>query len=173
MEGNQRCGPRGARGGCCSRGCCGLHPELHRLAHGADRREAVASSCQWHFLLSAALITLIMPPFTHPSHWLLQLDGVDTIYICFAFDRDRKTVTHPEIHQIYEGVPTLKAALIENPDGGIAYGAPQQQHQVQYSAPPPYGAPPHQHQVQMYSAPPPYPGYAQQNPYSATSNGGN
>jgi len=103
----------------------------------------------------------------------LMLDGVDTIYICFAFDRDRKTVTHPEIHQIYEGVPTLKAALIENPDGGIAYGAPQQQHQVQYSAPPPYGAPPHQHQVQMYSAPPPYPGYAQQTPYSATPNGGN
>ena len=91
-------------------------------------------------------------PVIFPS----QLDGVDTIYICFAFDRDRKTITHPEIHQIYEGVPTLKAALIEQPDGNIAYGAPQQQ-------------------VQMYSAPPPpYPGYpnAQQTPYSASPYGG-
>ena len=54
-------------------------------------------------------------------------------------------MSHPEIHEIYEGVPTIKGALIEQPDGGLAYGAqqqpmvqPQQQQPVYSAQPPPY-----------------------------------
>ena len=96
---------------------------------------------------------LLSPPPSLPSP--AQLDGVNAIYVCFAFDRDRKIVTHPEIHQVYEGIPTLKGALIEQPDGGVAYGAPSAQHS---------------HQQPVYSAaPPPYdqqqpPAYGQQPP---------
>lgn len=101
-----------------------------------------------------------LPPPLLPS-LLAQLDGVNTIYICFAFDRDRKIVTHPEIHQVFEGVPTLKGALIEQPDGGVAYGAPsstQQSRQPIYSSPPPpYG----QQQPPAYGQPA-YPSYPPQ-----------
>ncbi|GAX82186.1 hypothetical protein CEUSTIGMA_g9614.t1 [Chlamydomonas eustigma] len=54
----------------------------------------------------------------------ILLDGVNTIYICYAFDRDRKVISHSEIHQVYEAVPSLKGSLIQQPDGQVAYAVP-------------------------------------------------
>lgn len=31
----------------------------------------------------------------------LLLDAVNTLYICYAMDKDQRRVTHPEIHAIY------------------------------------------------------------------------
>ncbi len=105
--------------------------------------------------------------------WTAQLDGVNSIYICFAFDRDRKVVTHPEIHHVYECVPTLSGALIQQPDGGVAYGAQQHDSAAPVYAqqqPAPGGHLYAPAQVQMYGVPagaPPSYGAAGQPMYGA------
>ena len=50
---------------------------------------------------------------------ILQLDIVNTVYICYALDRDANRVTHQEFHEIYNCLPTLQGAVIQNPDGGV------------------------------------------------------
>lgn len=72
----------------------------------------------------------------------LLLDIVDTVYICYAMDKDTHVVTRPEVHAIYQEVPTLVGPVIENPDGGLAYGAPvaAREQQPLYSAPAGYAA---------------------------------
>eukprot|EP00798_Chlamydomonas_sp_ICE-L_P028941 gene28941-32134_t len=53
----------------------------------------------------------------------LLLDIVNSVYICYAMDRDACTVTKPEFHDIFKEVSSAQGAVIQNPDGGIAYGA--------------------------------------------------
>ena len=48
------------------------------------------------------------------------------VFICWAIDRDSQTVSHPEVYSVLQTVP-LPGAVVEQPDGGIAYGAGQQQ----------------------------------------------
>ena len=48
------------------------------------------------------------------------------MFICWAIDRDSQTVSHPEVYAVLQTVP-LPGAVVEQPDGGIAYGAGQQQ----------------------------------------------
>jgi hypothetical protein len=50
------------------------------------------------------------------------------VFICWAIDRDSQTVSHPEVYAVLQTVP-LPGAVVEQPDGGIAYGAGQQQQQ--------------------------------------------
>ncbi|KXZ51690.1 hypothetical protein GPECTOR_11g140 [Gonium pectorale] len=65
----------------------------------------------------------------------LLLDAVNTLYICYAMDKDNRRVTHPEIHAIYSQVPGL---AVENPDGGVMYGAPDPAQPAPPPAPPAY-----------------------------------
>eukprot|EP00798_Chlamydomonas_sp_ICE-L_P031038 gene31038-7130_t len=53
----------------------------------------------------------------------MMLDVVNSVYICYAMDRDANTVTKPAFHKIFEELPNMQGALVQNPDGGIAYGA--------------------------------------------------
>ncbi|MEW5304380.1 MAG: hypothetical protein WDW36_006991 [Sanguina aurantia] len=69
----------------------------------------------------------------------MLLDICNTIYICFAIDRDSNTITKPEVHEIYMKVPSVMGSLVQQPGGDIVYGAPQAQ--------PTYGA--YQGQAQM------------------------
>ncbi|GIL71730.1 hypothetical protein Vretimale_835 [Volvox reticuliferus] len=79
----------------------------------------------------------------------LLLDAINTMYICFAFDKDQRRVTHPEVHSLFAQVPGL---TVENPDGNIMYGAPEpapepQRYTQQY---PPQQYPPQQYLPQQY-----------------------
>ncbi|GIL45985.1 hypothetical protein Vafri_3091 [Volvox africanus] len=62
----------------------------------------------------------------------LLLDAINTIYICYAFDKDQRCVTHPEVHSLFAQVPGL---TVENPDGNIMYGAPEPAPQPQQYPP--------------------------------------
>lgn len=54
----------------------------------------------------------------------LLTDCVDTVYMCYAHDRDQARVTQPEVHAIYEDLPSnKKGAVVQNPDGTIKYGS--------------------------------------------------
>lgn len=85
-----------------------------------------------------------------------QLDAVNSVYICFSLDRDRKVVTMPEVHDVYLALPALQGAgaVIEQPDGAVAYGA------ASHHAPPPQHIPGGYSSVAMTAVPPQptYPG---------------
>lgn len=95
----------------------------------------------------------------------LLLNIVDTVYICYAMDRDTRTITNAEVHAIYAEVPGVVGPVVENPDGGMVYGAPDREQQPLFAAPGGY-APAGQAYPPAYSAPayptypPPYPGSA-------------
>ncbi|GFR42645.1 hypothetical protein Agub_g3582 [Astrephomene gubernaculifera] len=88
----------------------------------------------------------------------LLLDAINTIYICYAMDKDQRRVTHPEIHAVYSQIPGL---AVENPDGGVMYGEPVPQQQPQATVPPPYPGvyAPAQYPPAGYPAYPAYPSY--------------
>ncbi|PNW73072.1 hypothetical protein CHLRE_14g617800v5 [Chlamydomonas reinhardtii] len=93
----------------------------------------------------------------------LLLDVVNTLYICFALDKDQRRVTHPEIHAIYNQVPGL---AVQQPDGNIVYGAPEPHHAPSPAQPPAYPsyppaggyAAPGGYATATYPAPGAYPG---------------
>lgn len=75
------------------------------------------------------------------------LSIVDAVYICFAMDKDRHTMTRPDVHQVYVLLPSNKAPMgvVEQPDGSYAFADARQQQQQQQSAyqpPAHYGAQP-------------------------------
>lgn len=56
----------------------------------------------------------------------ILLSVVDTVFICWVMDCDRKMVTHVEVHQVFAEVPLSKPSglAVQQPDGSYAY-APQ------------------------------------------------
>ncbi|KAG2485912.1 hypothetical protein HYH03_015356 [Edaphochlamys debaryana] len=52
----------------------------------------------------------------------LLLNVVDALFVCVAMDRDQGQVSSPEVHAVVCKLPTV-GALVQNPDGGLAYGA--------------------------------------------------
>lgn len=54
----------------------------------------------------------------------ILLSVLDAVFICWALDKDSQTVSHPEVYAVLETVP-LPGAVVEQPDGGIMYGAGQ------------------------------------------------
>lgn len=54
----------------------------------------------------------------------ILLSVLDAVFICWAIDKDSHTVSHPEVYAVLETVP-VPGAVVEQPDGGIAYGAGQ------------------------------------------------
>ncbi|GFH18108.1 uncharacterized protein HaLaN_14852, partial [Haematococcus lacustris] len=50
---------------------------------------------------------------------------VDAVFLCFALDRDMRTCTRVEVHQVYCCLPTV-GPVVEQPDGDVAYGRPPQ-----------------------------------------------
>ncbi|KAL6758844.1 plasma-membrane choline transporter-domain-containing protein [Haematococcus lacustris] len=55
----------------------------------------------------------------------LLLNVVDAVFLCFALDRDMRTCTRVEVHQVYCCLPTV-GPVVEQPDGDVAYGRPPQ-----------------------------------------------
>lgn len=54
----------------------------------------------------------------------LILNVIESVYICFALDRDLQAVTRAEVHAVYHQLPSVQGALVQNPDGSIAYAQP-------------------------------------------------
>ncbi len=49
---------------------------------------------------------------------------IESVFLCFAMDRDAARVTRAEVHVVYEELPPVKKhAVVQQPDGGVAYGA--------------------------------------------------
>lgn len=108
------------------------------------------------------------------SSWLvlsffasILLNMIDALYICYAMDRDTHSCTKLQIHEVYSCIP---GAIVQQPDGGYAYGAPHQSTQPQ-AYPGPYSAPGYQAYPAVpaaypgqYAAPQGQPGYPQQYP---------
>ncbi|KAG2453175.1 hypothetical protein HYH02_002499 [Chlamydomonas schloesseri] len=52
----------------------------------------------------------------------LLLNIIDSLFVCFALDRDAGQVSSVEVHAVLVKLPTV-GAVVQQPDGGIAYGA--------------------------------------------------
>lgn len=53
----------------------------------------------------------------------LLLNILDAVFVCFAWDRDTARVTREDVHVVLKQLPTV-GPVVEQPDGGLAYGAP-------------------------------------------------
>jgi len=107
---------------------------------------------------AVAFVTMLTMWFLLHFMASLLLNAVDSVYICFAMDRDRHIITQPFVHQIFEEVPSIKGAVIEQPDGGVVYGAPTAQPVAQHqpsAAQPMYGG--YAPAAQPYAPAPQYP----------------
>lgn len=60
------------------------------------------------------LLTRLTPPTT----------GCPAVFVCYALDRDSATISQPAVYAVFAAVP-LPGAVVEQPDGGMAYGAGQ------------------------------------------------
>lgn len=65
------------------------------------------------FLLSWAVVSFFAS---------LIINVVESVYICFALDRDMQAVTRYEVHEVYEKIPSIHQ-VVQNPDGSVAYAA--------------------------------------------------
>jgi hypothetical protein len=50
------------------------------------------------------------------------LNVVDAVFFCYAVDKDMQTVTRADVHDVFSQVPV--GVAVEQPGGGLAYGAP-------------------------------------------------
>lgn len=62
------------------------------------------------FLLSWAVVSFFAS---------LIINVVESVYICFALDRDMQAVTRYEVHEVYNKLPSVN--VVQNPDGSVAY----------------------------------------------------
>ena len=70
----------------------------------------------------------------------LLLDAVDTVFLCWAYDRDAHTATRADVEEVFgEVAKKMQApgAIVTQPGGGYAYGAglEQQAGSIQMQAP--------------------------------------
>jgi len=56
----------------------------------------------------------------------IVLSAVDTVFICWVMDCDRKTVTRVEVHEVFQEMPLAKPTgiAVEQPDGSFGYAPP-------------------------------------------------
>lgn len=54
----------------------------------------------------------------------ILLNVVEAVYFCYASDKDTQMVSNEEVHEIY-GLLPAKGAVVEQPEGQMMYGAPQ------------------------------------------------
>ncbi|GLC41131.1 hypothetical protein PLESTB_001794700 [Pleodorina starrii] len=93
---------------------------------------------QWGVPIVVGILAFILMAYLLSFVSGLLLDAVNTLYICYALDKDQRRVTHPEVHSMFAQIPGL---AVENPDGNVMYGAPdanqyqQPQQQYQYQQP--------------------------------------
>ena len=57
------------------------------------------------------------------------------MFVCWAIDKDSQTVSHPEVYAVFEAVPLPAGAVVQQPDGDLAYGAGQRDQRGQYQPP--------------------------------------
>lgn len=88
--------------------------------------------------------------------WVVQsffasvlLNIVDVVFVCYAMDRDTQAVTRPEVHDVMAQVPV--GVAVENPDGNVNYGAPQQNTGSYIPPADPAYAPPSRHQMDSHT----------------------
>ncbi|GAQ91794.1 hypothetical protein KFL_008560040 [Klebsormidium nitens] len=106
----------------------------HHNAPGFDREDAGALGAvegQVCFLVAFALLRLFSQ---------LLLSVVDTVYICFALDKNQGDVTRRQVHEIYEKLPSVKKGR-HGEDYEAAQGNGGQPYYA--SAPPVPGLPAH------------------------------
>ncbi|KXZ54375.1 hypothetical protein GPECTOR_5g454 [Gonium pectorale] len=53
----------------------------------------------------------------------LLLNVVDALFVCVGMDRDRGQVCSEDVHAVLAKLPSV-GAVVEQPDGGLVYGAP-------------------------------------------------
>ena len=53
----------------------------------------------------------------------LLLDCIDTVYMCFASDRDSQCATRSDVHEVFLQLPSAKGAAVQQPDGSYGYGS--------------------------------------------------
>jgi len=70
----------------------------------------------------SGLLTLISLSYVSS----IVLSAVDTAFICWVMDCDRKTVTRVEVHEVFQEMPLAKPAgiAVEQPDGSYGYAPP-------------------------------------------------
>ncbi|CAD7703313.1 unnamed protein product [Ostreobium quekettii] len=61
----------------------------------------------------------------------ILLNLVETVYFCYAIDKDNRVVSNDEVHEVFQKLPAKVGVLVEQPEGDVMYAAPQGQ------APPP------------------------------------
>ncbi|GIL91164.1 hypothetical protein Vretimale_18798 [Volvox reticuliferus] len=56
----------------------------------------------------------------------LLLNVIDALFVCFAMDRDLGQTSSPAVYDVMSKLPSV-GAVVQQPDGGLAYGAPPEQ----------------------------------------------
>ena len=71
--------------------------------------------------LTSGLLALVSMSYVSS----ILLSAVDTVFICWVMDCDRKTVTRVEVHEVFQEMPLAKPGIaIEQPDGSFGYAPP-------------------------------------------------
>lgn len=66
----------------------------------------------------------------------LILSVIDTCFYLYAVDKERNTVSRPELHAVFKAMPKPVGALVAQPDGELGY-APAGPQQAPQQAPVP------------------------------------
>ncbi|KAJ9531995.1 hypothetical protein QJQ45_003697 [Haematococcus lacustris] len=53
----------------------------------------------------------------------LLVNIMEAVFLCFAIDRERRTVSHLEVHQLFCSLPNI-GPVVQQPDGAVMYGMP-------------------------------------------------
>mmetsp|Transcript_49726 Transcript_49726/g.95038 ORF Transcript_49726/g.95038 Transcript_49726/m.95038 type:complete len:549 (+) Transcript_49726:102-1748(+) len=89
--------------------------EVSHKETAAHQAFAVGAACFLVVLLVLLFFSAIM------------LDVLRVVYICYAMDKDRSSITRPEVHEVYVLLP-VQGAAVQNPSGDYAYANPGSQH---------------------------------------------
>jgi hypothetical protein len=89
------------------------------------------SAAAWHknlkeyqgYAIMLSIIAFVITWIVLSFFISLLINIIDTVYICFAMDRDHQTCSHVDIAEVYTRLPSV-GPVIENPDGGLSYAAP-------------------------------------------------
>ena len=94
--------------------------------HGAEPNVLLAEAIVLGVLAFVLMLTIVS------FFCNLLLSVIDTVYYCFATDKDRSAVTIVEVHDVFNAVPAVASApgpVIANPDGNMGYGRVDDQEQ--------------------------------------------
>lgn len=105
-------------------------------ACGAGYYLAHSSPGELHHATNSVLLgfmAMLMTSFVLSFLGGVLLSVLDATFVCWAIDKDSNTISHPDVYEAFMAVPLPPGPVVQQPGGGMVYGAPQAQ--AAYHAP--------------------------------------